>query len=508
MNTDNQRIAKNSILLYLRTFLIMLVSLYTVRVTLNILGFEDYGIYNAIGGVVAVVAFLSNTLTSVSLRYFSFHLGKNNPTELKIYFNAVLTIYFVIAIIVALIAEILGYWLLNNYLTIPSSRLTAAFWVYHFSVFSLIVNFIQIPYNSIIIARERMDVFAYLSIVEVLLKLAVVFILRYVNYDSLILYSILLFVVAVLKWLFYYVYSSINFEETKFCIVRDISIYKELGKYLGWNTFGVCSAVVKTQGLVVILNVFFGPIVNAAYAIAHQINSAVNQFVSSFLLAVQPQIVKKYAEGEVQRMFTLIYRASKYSFFLLMIVAIPCILELPLILRLWLTEYPDYTVGFSIILIICALVDSLCIPLVTSIQATGKIKSYNIVISLAFLAFVPICIIAIKMGADAYSTLIISFVVTVLAQVVRVRYVIKLLNMPLKDYLKEVILKLIIVMTLSIMAPYLLSLLLSDSIVRLVIITITSVILSSALIFSLGMSEEERRSIKKFLNTYRNGQRD
>lgn len=500
MDSEKKRITKNSLFLYLRTFLIMLVSLYTVRVTLRILGFEDYGIYNAIGGVVVVFSFLSNTLTSVSQRYFSFYIGKGDLELLQKYFNAVLMIYIIIALFVVVSAEIIGVWFLNKYLTIPDNRLSAANWVFQFSVFTLFVNFIQIPYNSIIISKERMDVYAYISIIEVCMKLAIVYLLIYIDIDSLVLYSALLFMVAVVKSGFYIIYARVKFRETAFRLIFDKKVYSELISYLGWNTFGVFATVVKKQGVVVILNVFFGAIVNAAYAIASQISNAINQFVSSFTLAVQPQIVKKYAENNTEKMFDFVFLASKFSCFLLLIVALPCIFEMPFILKLWLSEFPAHTVEFSVILIINTLIESLCIPLVTAIQSTGKIKSYNISLGGLMLLSVPLSIMAIKLGANVYATLIIALLITVASQILRLYYMVKLTNMPIHEYMRKVVLKIIYVLIPSIVLGVVPKYFLEDSTCGFIISTAWAIIFTGVFVVLFGMTKSERSIIEKILN--------
>lgn len=502
--SSNKRIAKNSILLYLRTFVILLVSLYTVRVTLKVLGFEDYGIYNAIGGVVAVFAFLSNTLTSVSQRYFSYYLGKKDPIRLRQYFSVVLIIFSVITLLVVVISELLGGWFLTDYLTIPAGRFRAAEYVFHLSIITLALSFIIIPFNSVIIAREEMGVYAYISIVEAILKLLIVFLLKRATYDSLILYALLLLAVAIIKFCFYVTYSMCKFPESRFSLFWNNNMGKELIGYLGWNTYGVFSAVVKAQGVVVLLNRFFGPIVNAAYAIAHQVNSAVNQFVSSFLLAVQPQIVKKYAEQDNAQMMSLVFLSSRFSFYLLMIVAIPCVIELPIVLRLWLGDYPNYTVSFSIILVISALIESLCTPLVTSIQATGKIKTYNIILGSLLLLTIPACYVGVKLGCSPTVLLVISLAITILGQVVRIVCLNRLAGLSIPTYIREVLVNIFIVIIVSSIIPSILAFCIEESVFRLILITTTSVLCSGLTVFYIGMNSMERKSvitiIKQFIH--------
>jgi len=500
-NTENKRIAKNSIYLYIRTFAILLVSLYSVRVILDVLGVEDYGIYNAIGGVVAVFSFLANTLTSVSQRYFSFYIGKNDTQRLKQYFNTIYLVYVLISVIVLIIGETAGIWILNKYLTIPPDRFHAAKVVYQLSLLSLIFQFIVIPYNSVIIAREEMSVYAYISIFEALLKLGIVFLLVVIRWDALILYSLLLVGVSLLKYLFYSIYTSKKYSESRLIRFWNKNLFVEILGYLGWNTYGVFAAVFKSHGIVVVLNMFFGPIVNAAYAIAVQISGAVNQFVSSFLLAVQPQIVKKYAEDNKRGMFDIVFLSSRFSYYLVMIVAIPCIIELPMILKLWLKEVPDYTVQFSILLVITTLIDSLCLPLVTSIQATGKIKTYNLVIGTILFLTIPVCALAAKCGVNSYMLVVISLGVTFIGQIVRIWFLKTTAGMSVSEYCSKVIRRIIVVTLISILVPSLLSTTLEDSIIRLLIITIVSFISSLSTIYYLGLNCRERSMIQDFVKT-------
>ena len=478
----------------------MIVNLYAVRITLKVLGFEDYGIYNAIGGVVAMFAFISNTLTSVSQRYFSYYLGKNEPLQLRRYFNIVFLIYVFISLFIVILGESLGIWLLNDYLNIPEERFSAAQYVYQFSLFSLAISFITIPYNSIIIAREEMNVYAYASIVESLLRLGVVFLLmKVVSWDSLKLYAFLLMTIVLLKFFFYASYTHKKYVESRLMRYWDWAIVKELAKYLGWNTYGVLATVVKNQGVVIILNIFFGPVINAAYAIAMQIHNAVYQFASSFLLAVQPQIVKKHAENNNHEMMSLVFLSSRFSYYLIMIVAIPCIIELPCVLRLWLTEYPDYTIGFSILLILSVLIESMCTPLVTSIQATGRIKAYNIVLGSFMLFSVPICILFAKICSNPYVVPMVSIAMAVIGQIIRIYYIWKLTGMSIMLYCKEVLLQIFIVTAVSVAIPVVIALFTNDTVWRLVYLTGISICCSLVTIYFVGIKENERLLLKNLI---------
>lgn len=498
MVTNTKRIAKNSILLYFRTFVILIVSLYAVRVTLKVLGVEDYGIYNAIGGVVALLSFMTNTLTSVSQRYFSYYLGSEEYGKLREYFNSVFLIYLLITILLVIVGESLGKYLLDHYLTIPSHRRIAAEYVYHFSILSLAFSFLTIPYNSIIIAREEMGIYAYVSIIEAFLKLGVVFLLIHSDIDGLILYAILLAVISFLKFSFYASFSAIRYPESRWMLYYDRSKLRELVGYLGWNTYGVLAAVVKNHGLVVVLNIFFGPIINAAYAIANQIHNAINQFVSSFLLAVQPQIVKQYASEKQSEMMNLVFLSSRFSFYLLMIVAIPCYLVLPTILDLWLGEYPDYTIRFSRLLILNALFESLCTPLVTSIQATGRIRAYNIVLGSLLMMTIPVCLLLVRLGASPIPLLGMSLLFTVLGQVVRIYYMHINAGMSIKRYSTGVLLKLLIVIVVSVIPPAILSFYVPQTVLSSLLIVIISLFSSFVTIYFVGLEKNERDVINTF----------
>ena len=314
----------------------MLVSLYTSRVILNTLGVEDYGIYNVVGGVVSMFAFFNSAMSSATQRFLSDEIGKGDFVQLRKTFNATQVIHIGIAVFIFILAETVGLWFVKTYLVIPPERLEAAIWVYHFSVLSFMVSIIQVPYNATIIAHERMNVYAYVSIIEVSLKLLIVFMLRWITYDKLKLYGILHFGVVFIIAAIYRVYTRRNFEESKFEFVKDQKLYKTLISYSVWNLFGNIAGVAKGQGVNILLNIFYGPVVNAARGIAMQVQAAVNSFVSNFQMAVNPQIIKSYAADEREYMYSLVIRGSKFSFYLLFFLSLPIMIEVDQILKLWL----------------------------------------------------------------------------------------------------------------------------------------------------------------------------
>src|SRR5690554_2679044 len=406
-------------MLYFRMILTMLVSLYTSRVILNTLGVEDYGIYNVVGGVVSMFAFFNSAMSSATQRFLSYEIGKGDFVQLRKTFNATQIIHICIAVFIFILAETVGLWFVKNYLVIPPERLNAAIWVYHFSVLSFMVSIIQVPYNATIIAHERMNVYAYVSIIEVLLKLLIVFMLTWITYDKLILYGILHFGVMFLIAAIYRIYTRKNFEESKFEVVKDKGLYKTLISYSGWNLFGNIAGVAQGQGINIILNIFFGPVVNAARGIATQVQSAVNSFVSNFQMAVKPQIIKSYAANEKDYMISLIIQSSKYSFYLLFILSLPIILEVDQILKIWLITVPEYASIFTVLVLVIILINSISGPLMTAVQAAGKIAIYQAVIGTLLFLTLPISYVFLKLGYPPEVTLYITIVIEVIALIFR-----------------------------------------------------------------------------------------
>lgn len=349
---NNKRIAKNTLLLYIRMLFMMAISLYTSRIILNTLGVEDYGIYNVVGGVVAMFGFINSSMSSATQRYITFALGKGNFTNLQKVFSTTLQIHVLIAVIILILGETIGLWFMNEKMQIPTNRMDAAFWVLQCSILSTIVMIISVPYNADIIAHEKMSAFAYISILEAVLKLAIVYILLIGSFDKLILYAFLLLAVQILIRFCYSLYCNKHFKETKYKHVWDKTLFKEMTEFAGWSIFGNLSGVLFGQGLNMLLNVFFGPVVNAARAIALQVQCAIQQFVNSFQMALNPQITKTYARGELEEMHKLMFRSARFSFYLLFFLSLPVLFETNFILTIWLKTVPENTVIFLRIMIV------------------------------------------------------------------------------------------------------------------------------------------------------------
>lgn len=490
--TDTQRIAKNTFMLYFRMLLTMLVTLYTSRVVLEILGVEDFGIYNVVGGIVVMFSFLNGTMASATQRFLAFEIGRNDFERLKKTFSLTLTIHVLIAFIILILAETIGLWFLNTQMNIPVERMEAARWVFQFSIFTSMIGIIQVPYNAAIIARERMNIYAYISIIEVCLKLLIVFMLTWISFDELKLYALLIFIVSLLISSFYKLYCVHFFKECVYHWAWDKELCQILLGYAGWNLIGNVSFVARTQGINILLNIFLGPAINAARGIAVQVNTAITSFVANFQLAVNPQIIKSYASKDILGMNKLIMQSSKYSFLLLYILALPLLLETDYILKIWLTVIPNYGVLFCRLMIISTLIDTLSGTLLYGVLATGKVKKYQLVMSCIFLFNMPLSYISLKLGYSPEYTIYVEMLLYVLALFARLLLVNKLVSLSIMEYFKKVIIKCLLVVTLSCILPILLRLNMQDGLLRLFCVSLLSLISSIVLIYYIALYKSEK----------------
>lgn len=470
----------------------MLVTLYTSRIILNTLGVDDFGIYNVVGGVVTMFAFFNSAMSSATQRFLSIEIGKGDYVQLRKTFNAAQIIHIGIAILIFILAETIGLWILKTYLVIPADRLQAALWVYHFSVLSFMVSVVQVPYNATIIAHERMNVYAYVSIIEVILKLLIVFMLTWITFDKLKLYGILLFIVVLVIAAIYRVYTRKNFEESKFEVVKDFTLYKTLISFSSWNLFGNIAVIAKGQGVNILLNIFFGPTVNAARGIATQVQSAVLSFVTNFQTAVNPQIIKSYASNNLEYMNSLIIKSSKISFYLLFLITLPILLEVDQILKLWLKIVPDYTPTFTILILILILINSVSGPLMTAAQATGNIKIYQIVVGTLQFLILPISYLFLKLGYSPEISLYIAIFIEVIALFFRLIFLKRMMNFPFRLFLKEVINKNILIFILASILPLIIKNSIDMSIARLFIVITISMTWTLIIEFFIGFNKKER----------------
>ena len=491
-SANNKRIAKNTLLLYFRMLFMMAVSLFTSRVILNTLGVEDYGINNVVGGIVAMFGFINSSMTSATQRYITFALGKGEKERLKTVFCTSLQIHSLIALLIVLLGETIGMWFLYNKMQIPSDRMEAAFWVLQCSIVSTVVMIISVPYNAAIIAHEKMSAFAYISVLEVVLKLLIVYILVVFSVDKLILYAFLFLGIQIFIRFCYSIYCNRHFKETKYRHVWDKALFKEMTGFAAWSLFGNLSAVLFTQGLNMLLNVFFGPAVNAARGVAVQVQHAIQQFVGNFQMALNPQITKNYAKGEMQEMYNLMYRSARFSFYLLFFLSLPILFETDFILTVWLKTVPENTITFLRIIICISLIYTCSNPMVVANQATGKVKKYQAVCGSTLILILPISWIFLKLGFPAYSVFIVHFIMEGICQVARMLMLRPLIGLRLRDYFLNIYLRIIIVVSVSIIMPSAIYFTMDIGFLRFIAVSFASVfsVLSSA--YFLGLSPSER----------------
>ncbi|MDO5655735.1 MAG: lipopolysaccharide biosynthesis protein [Flavobacteriaceae bacterium] len=492
---NNKRILKNTIVLYFRMILIMVVTLFTARIVLNALGVQDFGIYSVVGGVVLFISFLNSAMAISTQRFLNFEMGRENLVQLKRVFSMSVNIHLIIGIIILLSLETFGIWFVENQLTIPENRLQAAITVYHFSAFSLFISIITVPYYADIIANEKMNIFAYIGIGEVLLKLGVAYLLIILDYDKLKLYGILLFIVTCLVQFSYYIYSRIKFPESKYSFFWDKQLFLKIISFASWTLIGSFATVMKNQGSNILLNIFFGPVVNAAKSVSAQAEGALSSFVSNFQLAMKPQIVKSYASKDISYLLNLIFSGAKYSYFLLLLISLPILLETPQILKIWLKLVPEYAVIFVRLAICGILIDTLSVTLMHSIQATGKIRLYQIVISSLFLSIIPISYLLFHMGYSPESLFVTTIAILVLILFFRVIIVKRQIPFSIHDYFRNVVLKAILVTILSLILPLIIIFNYDESISRLILIFLTSIGSTLVIILLIGINNIEKAKL-------------
>ena len=434
-SVNNKRIAKNTLYLYLRMLFVMAVSLYTVRAILDILGVVDYGIYNVVGGLVTMFAFMNRTLSTSSQRYFSIALAKDDQEDLKRVFSLNLTVFVILGLIVFFLLETVGLWFVNYKMTIPPERMVAANVVFQLSILAMLLQIVVIPYMALVIAHEKMNIFAIIGVVEALGRLAIVFLLAAISFDKLIVYGILILLLSFFTSSWYIIYCLKNYPESHYHWYWNKKDAFELLGFSGWHFLGTFSTTCRSQGINMLLNLFFNPAVNAARGVAYQAYSAVQQLVTNFFTAVKPQIYKSYASEQYGELYKLINRSTMICAFLISLLVFPIIANTELLLGWWLKKVPEYTVIFTQLVLINGLVDSVDGPTIASALATGKIKRYMQIVSGVILANIPLSYIALLLGCEPWITMFISIGLSMVAVIVR-GYLLKgLIGFPFKSYL-------------------------------------------------------------------------
>ena len=485
-------------MLYLRMMLLMAVSLYTSRIVLNSLGVEDYGIYNIVGGVIILFSFFNNAMSNATLRFLAFDLGKENYIQLKQTFSMSVNVHFSIALLILVLAETIGLWFLNTQLNIPPERMKAANWVYQFSIATFILDIIRVPYHSIIIAHEKMSFYAYLSIVEGLLKLGVVFLLQVFAFDKLAFYGFLIFAVSLITLFAYIFYCVKSFEASRYHFFWDKQLFSRLIGFSGWTLFGSVANVGSKQGTNVLLNIFYGVTVNAAMGIANQVNNAINGFVQNFQTAFRPQIVKSYAIGDKQYLMQLITQTSKFSFFLLYFLSLPILLNTELVLQLWLKNVPEYAVDFVRLIIIYSLLESISGPLWMTVQATGRIKKYQVLISLLIISNLWISYIFLRLGHNPNVVLLIRLVISILSFGYRLYYLKSVILLSIKHFFQAVLLKIILVVAISYTISFIANSFINKGINEFLLTTSISFLITGFSIYFVALTKSEKKYITKF----------
>jgi len=496
---NTKRIIFNTGVMYLKMFITIVLSLYTARVVLDALGVIDFGLYSVVASVVALFGFLNASMIASVQRHLAFEMGKNNFLAVRRVFNAGLVIHICIAITVFILAESIGIWFVKNHLAIPTDRMEVAVWAFHFSMLSFICNIISVPYQSMLNAKECMVVIAIVGVVEAVLQLTVALIIADSHVDRLKLYAVLMSCVFAVSLLIYSIVCYVKYKECKPLIVKEKSLYKELAGFAGWNLFGTLAVVGKTQGVVVLLNIFLGPAINAAYAIANRINSQLSFFSSSVTKAISPQIVKNYGAGNKDEFKALVFQSSKFTFCMLYIVSLPILLEADFIFKIWLKSVPDYAVLFCRLIIINSLVNSFASVLIDAALATGKIRSYQIIVGSVVMLNVPFSYIALKFGAPPYSVILICIIISLTATAFRLGLLKRMIEFPVINYIREVVIPLliIVIITLTCTLPVLLGF--EGSVSRFAVMLIASVVVNVMAIYLFGLKSYERGYIKNVI---------
>ena len=506
-DNNNKRIAKNTLLLYFRMLFMMAVSLYTSRVILNALGVEDYGIYNVVGGVVAMFSVISGSLSAAISRFITYELGKGDQSKLNKIFSASVTIQLLLSLIIVVLIESVGVWFLNAKINIPESRMVAANWILQFSIVSFVIGLISVPYNAAIIAHEKMSAFAYISILEAVGKLAVAFLIVVSPIDRLVFYAILLCAIGVIIRLVYGHYCKMHFAECTYHFHWDKDILKQMFGFAGWNFIGAASAVLRDQGGNIVINLFHGPTVNAACGIASQVSCAVSGFVSNFMTALNPQITKSYASGDRGYMMTLIFQGARLSFYMLLLLSLPILMNTHYILVLWLKLVPEHAVLFVQLMLVFTMSEAISNPLVTAMLATGRIRNYQIVVGGLQMMNLPISYICLRLGCIPETVLIVAIGISQCCLAARLYMLRGMIGLSSIRYMKDVYLNVLVVAALSAIIPSLLSMYMSESFLSFVAISLVAMASTLCIEFFVGCNKKERafvvdkvRNITKKIN--------
>lgn len=487
-------------MLYVRMLVLMLVGLYTSRVVLEALGETDFGVYSVVGGVVAMFTIISGALNSAVSRFITFEMGKGQGAELNKVYSTAVNIQLILGVVVVLLAEPIGIWFINNEMTIDPSRIPAARTVLHFSLLAFVINLMSVPQMASITAHEKMSAYAYIGILDGLLRLGTALLIAGSDGDRLVQYAALMAVTVILVRIAYGIYCRINFEECRYRPIFDGRLIREMFAFAGWNFVGVTSGVLRDQGGNILVNLFSGPAVNAARGVAVQLNGAVQSFVTNFMTAVNPQITKSYASGDNQYMFSLIRKSSKMSFYLLLMLVMPLILNTEVVLGVWLKDVPAHTTLFVQLFLVFALSESLSNPMITAMLATGRIRNYQLVVGGIQLLNIPISYICLKMGAIPEVTVMVAICLSQICLWARLIMLSRATGFPIGDFVSKVYVKsLLVVLPCAAVVPFLFELVKPTGISGAVYSAVISVVWTGTVIYMIGMDGSERNMVKGLL---------
>lgn len=473
----------------------MFIGIFTSRVILDTLGEIDYGIYNVVGGFVMFFSVVSGTMTTATQRYLSFEIGKKDNLKIQRVFSSAVIIHFLLAIITLILAESIGVWFLNSHMNFPSERCIAANWVFQISLFTFLVTIVSQPYNAALIAYEKMSAFAYLSIFDVVMKLLIVYMLYISPFDRLIMYAILLAVISIILRLIYGIYVKRHLYACQITLQIDSSMCKDMFSFIGWNLIGALAYISREQGVNIVLNMFFGPAVNAARGIAYQVLGKVQGFVNNFQLAFTPQIIKTYASGQRDVMNKLVFRSSKFSYLLMLLLSMPLIIEAPAILNVWLKEVPDYTSIFMRLALATSMLSSLSNPLISSMHASGKVRDYQIIVGGISLFTLPFAYLFLQLGYPPYSAMIVCLMMEFICHVARLLLLKQILNFPIIEFFRDVTVRVLIITVLAAIIPCIVYIIIETPMLRFLCVCLFSFLSTSIIAFFLGLDVHERKVI-------------
>ena len=475
---------------------VMIVSLFTSRIILNTLGATDYGIYNVVGGIVTIVAFLNSALGGSTSRYLTFALGEGILEKQKKTFGAALNLHICIALLVLIVGETIGLWFFYEKMIIPEDRVSAALWVYQFSIVTTMISFTQVPYNASLIAHEKMSIYAYVGLYEAFSRLAIAYLITISPIDNLVFYGSLLLLNTIVVQMFYRWYAVKNFSECRFSLVKDKALYKQLLSYGGWDLFGNLAVVCQGQGVNLLLNVFFGPVVNAARAIAFQIQGAVLQFVSNFMTAVRPQVIKNYAEGNVERMYSLTFYTAKFSYMLMLALVVPICCEIKFILHLWLGDaVPENTALFAVLVLVTYTWRTFHIAALMPFHAIGNIKTGNVTIGSLMIASLPIGYVLFKIGLPAYSVFLVIFAIEIVGMFAIYWLIHNYEYFPYLDIFRKILMPSTAVTLLTVALPLFIIHFMEEGWLRLILVCVSSETTLGLSAFYIGLNKSERSRI-------------